>query len=171
MDREYDFEAVMSRLKTITNAGSYNELAEMLGISSSGYANYKKRNSIPFEKVAALAHSRNVSMDWVLTGEGSIHRGGAAERASYGTGIKEPPPEHPLKKAMAEILKGLGEEEQRQVLEEAAKARELLEMKKRLAELEQRAGTGGATQNFHKPVKNVAGRDVRHYYGNDKSKK
>jgi hypothetical protein len=75
MKNEFIFNEVMLRLKTSLKASSYNELAAMLGLSSSGFANLKKRNSIPFDKVSVLASSHNVSIDWLLTGEGEMLKG------------------------------------------------------------------------------------------------
>ena len=72
MNSELNFNDVMERLKNVTNSSSYNSLADMLQLSSSAFANYKKRNSIPFERVLSLCNLQNVSVDWILTGRGNV---------------------------------------------------------------------------------------------------
>jgi hypothetical protein len=76
MNSEINFDDVMNRLKTYTKAKSFNALADMLGLSSSNFANLKKRNSVPYDKILEFSKSHNVSMDWLLTGEGTMLKGG-----------------------------------------------------------------------------------------------
>jgi hypothetical protein len=78
MNSEINFDDVMNRLKSYTNAKSFNALADMLGLSSSNFANLKKRNSIPYDKILEFSNSHNVSMDWLLTGEGTMLKGGVS---------------------------------------------------------------------------------------------
>lgn len=73
-NNEFDFDEIMDRLKKVTNANSYNSLADALGLSSSAFANLKKRGSVPYDKIISLASSLNVSIDWVITGEGEMYR-------------------------------------------------------------------------------------------------
>lgn len=75
MNSEFNFDEIMERLKISTNTSSYNALAERIGLSSSGFANLKKRKSIPYDKIAMLTNSLNVSMDWILTGKGEMRKG------------------------------------------------------------------------------------------------
>jgi len=58
----------MARLKEAVGAGSYAELGRLLGLTTSAYANRKRSGSIPFEAIAALAHSRKISLDWLIFG-------------------------------------------------------------------------------------------------------
>jgi hypothetical protein len=69
MNSGYAFDQVMSRLKSVCAAGSDGQLAEELGLSGSAYANLKKRGSIPYEKVIALAMSYKVNLNWLFTGD------------------------------------------------------------------------------------------------------
>jgi transcriptional regulator with XRE-family HTH domain len=74
MNSECSFESVMVRFKAALAVSSDGKLAEKLGLSNSAYANLKKRGSIPYEKVIALAISYNVNIDWLFTGEGKASR-------------------------------------------------------------------------------------------------
>jgi hypothetical protein len=88
-------------------------------------------------------------------------------------GVQEPPPD-PLRGAIHDLLQGLGADEQRLVLEEAAKARKMLDIQKRLAELEERTIQEGGTrvsQTFRKKVKNAPGGDQNFYYSGEGKKK
>lgn len=72
MNDELDFNTIIDRAKNAVNASTYNAFADMLGLSSSAFANFKKRNSIPYERLLHLANSRNISADWLFTGEGDM---------------------------------------------------------------------------------------------------
>lgn len=73
---ELTFSVVMGRLKAALGVESDTELAQMLGMSTSNYANRKRGESIPFDMVLPLAISRNVSIDWLCTGAGSTFMDG-----------------------------------------------------------------------------------------------
>lgn len=67
--KEQQFNEVMARLKSRLSLSSYNQLAASLGLSSGDFGNRKKRGSLPYEAILDLCRSRNMSVEWVLTGE------------------------------------------------------------------------------------------------------
>jgi hypothetical protein len=71
---ELQFETVMARLKEALRAESYAEVGRMLELSTSAYANRKRANSLPLDKIVSLAHSRNISLEWLFFGEGEGYR-------------------------------------------------------------------------------------------------
>lgn len=71
MKHELPFGVVMERLKSALGLSTDLDLAQLLGMSSSNYANRKASKSIPFDLVIPLCISRSVSLDWVFTGGGS----------------------------------------------------------------------------------------------------
>ena len=129
MNNEYFFNDVMQRLKNITNASSYNALAAMMGLSSSAFANFKKRNSIPYNKVFALANSLNISADWVLTGEGDVHRN--AKNESFLT---------PHEKALLANFRAVNEEGQKEILLHAGEKKRMRELETVVAQLQKKMG-------------------------------
>jgi hypothetical protein len=136
MNSECTFDIVMNRLKAAVNVGSDRRLAGILGVSDSGYANYKKRGSIPFEKVAMLAISQNVSMDWLLTGTGPIHRAtpeGSAGASEEGRGSL---PRDAAEGWLLALFRGLEEDGKHRVLDEARRIEQVAELRRRVAELE-----------------------------------
>ena len=70
MNSDYLFDAVMTRLKVTVGIKSDRQIAKKLGLSGSAYANIKKRGSIPYDKVIALAISQKVNIHWLFTGVG-----------------------------------------------------------------------------------------------------
>lgn len=113
-DRERRFEEVMARLKRAVKAESDAQIAEQLGLSSSGFANIKKRGSLPYERLERVCNSRNVSMDWLLTGEGLMWRSEPTDRQML---------------ALMELVAALSPEQRREICAVA-------EEKKRLNQLE-----------------------------------
>jgi hypothetical protein len=81
---DLQFEVVMGRLKAALGLRSFAELARLLGLSTSGYANRKKGSSIPFGAVIELAASRHVSLDWLFRGVG--------DAKTDGSKVPSPPP-------------------------------------------------------------------------------
>ncbi len=73
---ELTFGLVMERVKTALELGTDAELAALMGMSTSNYANRKRAESIPFDLVIPLCLSRFVSIDWVCTGVGHPFRTG-----------------------------------------------------------------------------------------------
>jgi CI repressor-like protein len=70
MTNEHEFEAVMARLKFVLAIHTDGQVANKLGLSSSAYANLKKRGSLPYEKINALAISQNMNLHWLYTSMG-----------------------------------------------------------------------------------------------------
>ena len=83
MNDENNFENVMNRIKSLIKSNKDSDLALSLGLSSSGYANAKKRQVLPFDKIFDFSNSRNVNMDWLLTGEGTMLKGGGVGNESF----------------------------------------------------------------------------------------
>ena len=68
--RKFPFAVVMGRLKSALGLKTDAALYQLLGMSSSTYANRKSGGSIPYEQVIALCVSRSVNINWLFTGEG-----------------------------------------------------------------------------------------------------
>ncbi len=52
---------------------SKKEFAEKLGITQQTYQNYKNGRAIPTEILLKVKQMFNISVDWILTGEGGIN--------------------------------------------------------------------------------------------------
>lgn len=119
-DRERRFEEVMARLKQAIKAENDAQVAEELGLSSSGFANIKKRGSLPYERLERVCNSRNVSMDWLLTGEGLMWRSEPADRQVL---------------ALMELVTALSPEQRREICAVAEEKKRLNEIERAVAEL------------------------------------
>jgi hypothetical protein len=71
-NRVISFSDVIERAVAIAGVKNQSELAEYLGMSSGDMSNRKKRGSLPYDRLVGLALSRNVSLDWLIMGEGEI---------------------------------------------------------------------------------------------------
>jgi transcriptional regulator with XRE-family HTH domain len=137
---QWSFDDVMLRLKNISNAGSYAALAAMMGLSSSAYANLKKRNSLPFERVIALGNSLNVSIDWLLTGAGDARKYGYIGQSAklmtqeQSAHYNMPPIDMKIAK-MAELLDGLSDTQQQEIWTAIAEKKRINSLEQRLDQL------------------------------------
>ena len=66
-----DFSKVMERIATILERESETkildkDIAKAIGMTSTQYSNAKKRNSIPYQKVAEFCGTNRISINWVL---------------------------------------------------------------------------------------------------------
>ncbi|SHE23056.1 helix-turn-helix domain-containing protein [methanotrophic endosymbiont of Bathymodiolus puteoserpentis (Logatchev)] len=63
MNNELYFDDVMNKLKLTLGLRTNKELSQKLGLSTTAYANLKKRKAIPYEKVIALALAYGINLD------------------------------------------------------------------------------------------------------------
>ncbi|MCK9468169.1 MAG: helix-turn-helix domain containing protein [Porticoccaceae bacterium] len=128
---ENDFKEVMQRAKLVTNATTWTELAEILEMSTGDLANRKKRGTLPLDRLIDMANSRNVSIDWLLSGEGSMYRGGD------GSMRREEPAESlsPKEEAVLALFRALDDDAQREIQQVAAEKKRLRDVEQRLEEL------------------------------------
>jgi len=83
-----DYSKVFERM--LRSGGFHNgsQLARAMGITPQAVSNYKRRGGLPIGLLIRFARRFNVSVDWLLTGEGRISRSGgsAAEQKVAGQG-------------------------------------------------------------------------------------
>lgn len=79
---------IILRLKTAMNIQSDNVLAEALGVSKGTLSNWKVRNSIDFALV--FSKCKQISIDWLITGEGEMFKSAEQHRVVETTPIHQP---------------------------------------------------------------------------------
>lgn len=65
---------IIERLKEVYKTNTYTALAAELGVSKQDIRNWMSRNSPPFEICMTVANKKNVDLNWLLMGKGSMFR-------------------------------------------------------------------------------------------------
>ena len=120
---------ILGRLLLVLAAKNESELAKLLDTTSSNISTWKKRGSIPLAICEQLARQRGLSMDWLLYGEGPMHRGEGGQ-------VVQAAAESPREQAMLALWRELDENAQREIQRAAEEKKRLTEIEQRLAELE-----------------------------------
>lgn len=66
---QIDIKAVLDRLKSELNLSEDSELAEIMGVPIKTVGAWKRRGTIPIQKITELCMQRNLNLHSVLTGE------------------------------------------------------------------------------------------------------
>lgn len=126
--------AVLERLSAVLDAKSGSQLADALEVSPQAISSWKSRESVPYAKCVEVAEARGLSLDWLLTGEGSMRRDEISpaapareEPAAYGISQRE--------QAMLELFRSLDEDGQREIQGAAAEKKRLSDLEQRIEEL------------------------------------
>lgn len=123
---------VISRLKLAIGTKSDSELGTALGVPPQTISSWKSRDSVPYAKCVEVAEERNISLDWLLTGDGPMRRGEPETR------VQEAPAAYvisPHERAILELFRSLDEEAQRELQSVAAEKKRLRDMERRLQQL------------------------------------
>lgn len=80
------FDAQMERIKLVTGKRTQVELAGFFGIRQSSVAAVKRRGKIPSGWLVMLMRVKNVSPEWILTGNGACFVLRPPEPGFYETG-------------------------------------------------------------------------------------
>jgi hypothetical protein len=65
---------VLDRLQQALSVESDSELSRKIGINRATLGNWRNRNSIPYSLCINICEKENLSIDWLLTGEGEMFR-------------------------------------------------------------------------------------------------
>ncbi len=68
-----NFSGVIGRLKSCLSLKHDADIADLLGLSKTAFAERKRRESIPTDKIALLCKRESINMDWLLTGKGWMY--------------------------------------------------------------------------------------------------
>ncbi|WP_175253508.1 helix-turn-helix domain-containing protein [Pseudomonas sp. BMW13] len=127
--RENSLEQILGRLLQVLSAKNESELARRLGTSSSNVSTWRKRGSVPLAICEQVARERGLSLDWLLYGEGAMHRGEAGQAAPIAA-------ETPREQALLALWRELDEDAQREIQRAAEEKKRLNTLEQRVSELE-----------------------------------
>ncbi|MBK3431961.1 helix-turn-helix domain-containing protein [Pseudomonas fluorescens] len=111
-------------MMTVFAVDSDSELARKLDVNRQTLGSWRSRQSIPYALCVNVSEIEGVSLDWLLTGEGTMVRG-AASAASQGAVTS------PQEEAILALFRSLEETDRREIQSAA-------EEKKRIRDIEQR---------------------------------
>lgn len=117
-------DAVLERLMTVFAVDSDSELARKLDVNRQTLGSWRSRQSIPYALCVNVSEAEGVSLDWLLTGEGAMLRGGSVARSVS-------PVTSPQEDAILALFRSLEETDRREIQSAA-------EEKKRIRDIEQR---------------------------------
>lgn len=64
-----DLDNVIDRIKKTFNINKDKEIADLLGVTTQAFANWKNRNKIPFEEIISLCLRENIDLKYIINGE------------------------------------------------------------------------------------------------------
>lgn len=86
---------IIERMRWAGKLKNDSAVARVLGVTPQALSNYKKRGEMPTDLVLRFANIYGLSVDWLITGEGEMYKGGAKgseyDRKSYMIAAEETP--------------------------------------------------------------------------------
>lgn len=81
---------VLDRLQTVFGVSTDTDLAEKLGVKRATLGAWRTRESTPYAECINIAESRNISLDWLLTGKGDMQFEGSSNHNDLDTLVHIP---------------------------------------------------------------------------------
>ncbi|MFJ5337896.1 MULTISPECIES: helix-turn-helix domain-containing protein [Pectobacterium] len=126
IDQQNEYEVVISRLKEIYGTPSDNALCIQIGVSPQTLSSWKSRNKVTYAKCVETSKEKGISLDWLLTGTGSMLRGSVDSQESTVSRSDL---------TLLELLNQLDPDVRRDLLRGAEEKQRLIDMEKKLQEL------------------------------------
>ncbi|AZE54031.1 hypothetical protein C4K03_1862 [Pseudomonas synxantha] len=121
-------DAVLERLMTVFAVDSDSDLARKLDVNRQTLGSWRSRQSIPYALCVNVSEAEGVSLDWLLTGEGSMCRGVSAEPSETRTVNQQ-------EEAILQLFRSLGEAGKREIQSAAEEKKRLMDVEQRLKDL------------------------------------
>ena len=121
-------DAVLERLMKVFAVDSDSELARKLGVNRQTLGSWRSRKSIPYALCVSVSEVECVSLDWLLTGEGTMLRCISAQPSgSRAADLQE--------EAILELFRSLGESGKREIQTAAEEKKRLIDIEQRVKDL------------------------------------
>ena len=121
-------DAVLDRLMTVFSVDNDSELARKLHVNRQTLGSWRSRQSIPYALCVSVSDNVGISLDWLLAGEGPMHRNPPETKSS-------PALIDPREEAMLELFRSLGEAGKREIQSAAEEKKRLMDIEQRLKDL------------------------------------
>ena len=120
--------AVLDRLHVVYEVKNDSQLCDVTETPRATLGNWRNRDSVPYSLCVAVAESKGISLDWLLTGEGAMRRStpdaNPVEAASS-----------PKEEAILALFRSLDENGQRDIQSAAEEKKRLKDMAQQLSEI------------------------------------
>lgn len=73
---DINYKDLLDRMKTVGKLKNDSAVARTVGVTPQALSNYKKRGKMPMNLVLKFATAYELSLDWLITGEGQIYKDG-----------------------------------------------------------------------------------------------
>src|SRR5574337_860433 len=94
------YSEIIERMRWAGKLKNDSAVARVLGVTPQALSNYKKRGEMPTDLVLRFANIYGLSVDWLISGEGEMSKGGkgefgkpymmaAEDTQAYGKDLKE----------------------------------------------------------------------------------
>jgi len=67
-----NIEDILTRIKEIEGVKTFKEVANILSVSEVNISQWRKRGSIPYEKLIEYCKNKDIVLDWLITGRGAM---------------------------------------------------------------------------------------------------
>lgn len=132
-------EIVLSRLKQVFSVSSDVALCEALSVSPQTLSSWKSRNKIPYANCVEISNQKDISLDWLLTGRGTMYiTSNQVESRDCSQCAQQVPDEMTVReRKLLELFRVLSPEEQKNILLDAEKGQRLNELEREVKELQE----------------------------------
>lgn len=120
--------AVLDRLQIVYEVKNDSQLCDSIDTPRATLGNWRNRDSVPYSLCVSVAESKGISLDWLLTGEGAMHRGTDEVRSVE-------PVNSPKEEAILALFRSLDENGQRDIQSAAEEKKRLKDMAQQLTEI------------------------------------
>lgn len=83
---------IIERMRWAGKLKNDSAVARVLGVTPQALSNYKKRGEMPTDLVLKFANIYGLSVDWLISGDGEMYKGGGAGRKGYMIAAEEGAP-------------------------------------------------------------------------------
>lgn len=125
---------ILERIRIVFCIQSDSDLAKTLNVAKTTISTWRQRDSTPYSLCVQIAKDKNISLDWLLTGDGEMLKGKQAEQEWGGIEERRGMYKAPLK--IENMLEGLTERQKMLVLADIEEKKQLNEMKAMFAQLQ-----------------------------------
>lgn len=120
--------AVLDRLQIVYEVKNDSQLCDSIDTPRATLGNWRNRDSVPYSLCVSVAESKGISLDWLLTGEGAMHRSTDEVRSVE-------PVNSPKEEAILALFRSLDENGQRDIQSAAEEKKRLRDMAQQLTEI------------------------------------